>query len=101
MQVNIEIIQINVINKVPNIYKASMYHYTKTKSMNIGCEYFFLHFDLNKVDKYQNRNFNDYELLRKKEWHSSNTNNQNKPKMARFFKFLNALKLNFNGVQFY
>ena len=43
------------------------------------------------------------ELLWKKEWHSLNTNNQNKPKMAQFlkFKFLIALKLNFNGGQFY
>ena len=38
----------------------------------------------------------------KKEWHSLNTNNQNKPKLAQFvkFKFLIVLKLNFNGAQF-
>ena len=38
----------------------------------------------------------------KKEWHSLNTNNQNEPKMARFYKFkcLIALKLNLNGGQF-
>ena len=40
---------------------------------------------------------------KKKEWHSLNTDNQNKPKMVRFlkFKFLFILKLNFNGGQFY
>ena len=26
------------------------------------------------------------ELLQKKEWHSLNTNNQNEPKIAQFFK---------------
>ena len=42
------------------------------------------------------------ELLRKK-WHSLNTNNQNKSKMAQFskFNFLIALKFNFNEGQFY
>ena len=42
------------------------------------------------------------ELLRKKEWHSLNTNNK-KAKMVRLkkFKFLVALKLNFDGGQFY
>ena len=43
------------------------------------------------------------ELLWKKEWHRLNTNNQNKPKMARFlkFKFQTILKLKFNWGQFY
>ena len=42
-------------------------------------------------------------IIMKKEWHSLNTNNQNKPKMAQFlkFKFLIALKLNLNGGEFY
>ena len=42
------------------------------------------------------------ELLWKKKWHSLNTNKQNKPKMAQFFKskFKIALKLNFNGGYF-
>ena len=40
---------------------------------------------------------------KKLEWHILNTNNQNKPKMAQFLKlmFLIALKLNFNGGQFF
>ena len=35
----------------------------------------------------------------KKEWHSLNTNNQSKPKMAQFLKskFIIVFKLNFNG----
>ena len=42
------------------------------------------------------------ELLWKKKWHSLNTNHQNKPKKARFFKFKFqiALKLNFNSGLF-
>ena len=42
------------------------------------------------------------ELIRKKECNSLYTNNQNKPKMVQFFqfKFLFALKLNFNRGQF-
>ena len=42
-------------------------------------------------------------IIMKKEWHSLNTNNQNKPKMAQFlkFEFLIALELNFNGSQIY
>ena len=43
---------------------------------------------------------NEYE---KNEWHSLNTNNQNKPKTAWFLKLelLIAIILNFNGGQFY
>ena len=41
------------------------------------------------------------ELLWKKKWHSLNTNNQNKPKMAWFFKIQVALKLNFIEGQFF
>ena len=43
------------------------------------------------------------ELLWKKEWHRLNTINQNKPKIAEFFKFkfLIILKLNINGGLFY
>ena len=38
----------------------------------------------------------------KKEWHSLNTNNQNKPKIAQFENsILITLKLNFNGGQSY
>ena len=38
----------------------------------------------------------------KKEWHSLNTINQNKPKITLFLKleFLMALKLKLNGVKF-
>ena len=40
------------------------------------------------------------ELLWKKEWHTLNKNDQNKPKMAQTLKFLIALKFNSKGVNF-
>ena len=42
MQVNIKIIQINVLDQVPNIYKAGTITYEQ-KGISIGCKYkFFL-----------------------------------------------------------